>query len=92
MFLGRRRGFVCRSLDGKALRQGIGRNRAGRPDTWENLSQDITPSKRLAEQSLQYEKQRTADALSLARSQESFLDVVSVSLARAFFCARPVVG
>lgn len=41
--------------------------------------QDITPSVRLAEQALQHEKQRSHDAISLARSQESFLDVVSVS-------------
>lgn len=46
--------------------------------------QDITPSIRLAEQALQHEKQRSHDAISLARSQETFLDVVSVS-ARTLF-------
>lgn len=41
-------------------------------------SKDITTSKRLAEQSIAHEKQRADDAQHLARSQESFLDVVSV--------------
>jgi hypothetical protein len=51
-------------------------------------SQDITPSVHLSEQALQHEKQRAGDALNLARSQESFLDVVSVSRWSSAYCIR----